>query len=207
MACMDGWWDGWMEIFKKNGWRYELRGSFTTSSLYLATVLSHCPFGFRGSFIIPLLYVTSVCPMHNAHVCYFKQPWVPPRLVLAPPHVLAPLAGPPWPAVSPANVLSPLARGRISLPTYCPSDFRGRNFCIGWRDGFILTVILPLFLLSSRPYSYCPFGFSSPLFLLSVRRLHLSNFRAGFTNMRICLHSSFTIYNSWIWKHHLIYKS
>jgi hypothetical protein len=45
------------------------------------------------------------------------------------------------------------------------------------------------------PYSYCPSDFSSPLFLLSVRRLHSSGFRADFTNMRICLHSSFTIYN------------
>jgi len=28
-----------------------------TSSLYLATVRSYCPFEFRGSFILPLLYV------------------------------------------------------------------------------------------------------------------------------------------------------
>ncbi len=42
-----------------------------------------------------------------------------------------------------------------------------------------------------RPCSY----WSSPLFLLSVWRLHSSGFRAGFTNMRICLQSSFTIYN------------
>jgi hypothetical protein len=86
-------------------------------------------------------------------------------------------AGPPRPTASPTNILSPLVRGRISLPIYCSSVFRGRNFCIGWRDGFILTVI-------------------PPLFLLFVRRLHSFGFKAGFTNMRICFHSSFTIYNS-----------
>ncbi len=39
---------------------------------------SHCPSGVRGSYFLPLLYVTSVCPFHNAQVCYFKQPLVPP---------------------------------------------------------------------------------------------------------------------------------
>jgi len=31
--------------------------------------------GFRGSFIVPLLYVTSVSPVHNARVCYFNNVW------------------------------------------------------------------------------------------------------------------------------------
>jgi hypothetical protein len=34
-----------------------LRGSFTTSSLYLATIHSYYPSGLRGSFILPLIYV------------------------------------------------------------------------------------------------------------------------------------------------------
>jgi len=34
-----------------------LRGNFTTSSLYLATVRSYCPSRFRGSFILPLQYI------------------------------------------------------------------------------------------------------------------------------------------------------
>ncbi len=34
-----------------------LKGSFTTSSLYLATIRIYCPSGLKGSFILPLLYV------------------------------------------------------------------------------------------------------------------------------------------------------
>jgi hypothetical protein len=34
-----------------------LRGSFTMSSLYLATVRSHCPFGVRGRNFLPLQYI------------------------------------------------------------------------------------------------------------------------------------------------------
>jgi hypothetical protein len=34
-----------------------LRGSFTTCPLSLATVRSHCPSGFRGSFILPLQHI------------------------------------------------------------------------------------------------------------------------------------------------------
>ncbi len=135
--------------------------------------------GFKGGFFIrvheyalslPLLYVTSVCPVHNAQVCYFKQPLAPPlvaRSFAFPLRFFTPsssprliLSCPCWPplawsfivrpsparagptrsvflrppsrlVVSSANVLSPLARGRISLCTYCSTDFRGRNFCIG----------------------------------------------------------------------------
>jgi hypothetical protein len=46
----------------------ELRGSFTMSLLYLATVHGYCPSGFRGSFILPLHY-TSLNPVPNAQVC------------------------------------------------------------------------------------------------------------------------------------------
>ncbi len=34
-----------------------LNKSFTTFSLYLATILGHCSSGFRGRFIVPLLYI------------------------------------------------------------------------------------------------------------------------------------------------------
>jgi hypothetical protein len=36
---------------------FGLRGSFTTSLLYLAIVHSYCSSGLRGSFIFPLIYV------------------------------------------------------------------------------------------------------------------------------------------------------
>jgi len=43
---------------------FGLKGSFTTSSLYLVTVHSYYQSGFRGSFILPLLYVmTSSLPL------------------------------------------------------------------------------------------------------------------------------------------------
>jgi hypothetical protein len=37
-----------------------LRGSFTTSSLYLATVRNYCPFRLRGSFTMSSLYLATV---------------------------------------------------------------------------------------------------------------------------------------------------
>ncbi len=40
-----------------------LRGSFTTSSLYLATVRSHCPSGLKGSFIHLLFLIA--CPVFS----------------------------------------------------------------------------------------------------------------------------------------------
>jgi len=39
-----------------------LRGSFTTSSLYLATILSYCLSGLRGSFTTSSLYLATVRP-------------------------------------------------------------------------------------------------------------------------------------------------
>jgi hypothetical protein len=45
---LDGWIEGQQNGFKRH---------FISSQLYLDTVRSHCPTGFKGSFILPLLYV------------------------------------------------------------------------------------------------------------------------------------------------------
>jgi hypothetical protein len=51
--CMDDRTDGQRDD-ETDGRRDEFRGCFISSWLYLDTVHSHCPSGFKGSFIVPL---------------------------------------------------------------------------------------------------------------------------------------------------------